>query len=182
MQSEGERQSYPDAVDEHEVTRRTFLSYVNVAIGSFIAVLLGVPLIGAAVIPALRKGQESQVTAGAVGDFKVGEPKAIDVTITVKDGWISAQEDRGIWVVKKSETDFTVFNGRCVHLGCAYSWNPQAKEFQCPCHGGRYTADGKVIGGPPPRALDTLNWKVDGGNLVVAFTDFRLGIPEKEAV
>ncbi len=179
MQSETEVGQDEESAQK-EVTRRTFFSYVNVAIGGFIAAILGVPLIGAAVVPALSKGHANQVNAGPVNNFNVGEPKSVDVTITVKDGWIASQEDRGIWVVKRSDNDFTVFNGRCVHLGCAYAWNPQAKEFQCPCHGGRYTIDGKVVGGPPPRPLDTLNWKADGGNLVVAYVDFRLGIPQKE--
>lgn len=180
MQSENE--SLRDEENrEQVVTRRTFLSYVNVAIGGFITALLGVPLIGSAIVPALTKSQGNQVNAGPISGFPVGEPKAVNVTITIKDGWVSSQEDRGIWVVKKSETDFTVFNGRCVHLGCAYAWNPQAKEFQCPCHGGRYTLAGQVVGGPPPRNLDTLTWKVDGGNLTVAYEDFRLGIPQKEA-
>lgn len=175
-----ERQNEQD--DEKAVTRRTFLSYVNVAIGGFITVLLGIPLIGSAVLPALRRGEENLVSAGPVSSFNVGEPKAANLTITVKDGWVVAREDRGVWVVKKSDTDFAVYNGRCVHLGCAYSWSAQARQFQCPCHGGLYALDGKVMGGPPPRGLDTLNWKVEGGNLVVDYRDFLLGVPKKEEI
>ena len=69
-----ERQNEQD--DEKAVTRRTFLSYVNVAIGGFLTVLLGIPLIGAAVLPALRRGEENLVSAGPVSSFNVGEPKA----------------------------------------------------------------------------------------------------------
>ena len=42
--------------------------------------------------------------------------------------------------------------------------------------------DGKVVGGPPPRPLDTLDWRVEGGNLVVDYRDFLLGVPEKEEI
>jgi Rieske Fe-S protein len=165
---------------EREVGRRTFLSYVNVAIGGFIAALLGIPVIGAAVAGAFSQGQTNQVSAGPVSGFQTDQPKAVTVTVTTKDGWVQSNEDKGVWVIKKSDTDFAVYNGRCVHLGCAYSWNPTDKLFECPCHGGRYTIDGKVVAGPPPRPLDTLQWKVDQGNLVVDYKDFRLGVPEKE--
>lgn len=181
MQKQGEERQNEE-VDEGTITRRTFLSYVNVAIGGFITALLGIPLIGSAVLPALRRGEQNLVSAGAASSFNVGEPKAANVTITVKDGWITGREDRGVWVVKKSDTEFTVYNGRCVHLGCAYSWNPQARQFQCPCHGGLYTVDGQVVGGPPPRPLDTLDWRIEGGNLIVDYKDFRLGVPEKEEI
>jgi cytochrome b6-f complex iron-sulfur subunit len=36
----------------------------------------------------------------------------------------------------------------CTHLGCTFPWNPTAQQFQCPCHGSRYTADGGVVRGP----------------------------------
>jgi len=167
---------------EKQISRRTFLSYINVAIGGFIATVLGIPLVGAAVLPALKQGQSNLVSAGAVTDFEVGQPKSVAVTVTTKDGWIQSQEDKGIWVIKKSESDFTVFNGRCVHLGCAYSWRADLKEFVCPCHGGTYTIDGQVIAGPPPRPLDTLQWTIDQGKLMVDYKDFRLGVPQKEAI
>jgi len=176
MQSENEEEKQ---VAAQEVTRRTFFTYVNMAIGAFIAALLGIPIIGAAILPALAKTKGVDASAGSISDFQVEQPKNVSVTITAKDGWITSQEDRGIWVVKHSESDYTVFNGRCVHLGCAYNWNPDRKEFMCPCHGGVYTINGRVVAGPPPRPLDTLPWKIQQGNLIVNYEDFQLGIPQK---
>lgn len=37
---------------------------------------------------------------------------------------------------------------RCPHLGCALRWNPQEHSWDCPCHGSRFQADGKLIDGP----------------------------------
>lgn len=37
---------------------------------------------------------------------------------------------------------------RCPHLGCALKWNPQEHSWDCPCHGSRFTEDGKIIDNP----------------------------------
>ena len=36
----------------------------------------------------------------------------------------------------------------CTHLGCTFPWNPVDHQFQCPCHGSRYTSEGVVVRGP----------------------------------
>ncbi len=37
---------------------------------------------------------------------------------------------------------------RCPHLGCALHWNPAEHSWDCPCHGSRFSADGKRIDNP----------------------------------
>ncbi len=37
---------------------------------------------------------------------------------------------------------------RCPHLGCALKWNSQEHSWDCPCHGSRFTEDGRLIDNP----------------------------------
>jgi len=42
----------------------------------------------------------------------------------------------------------TLTSPRCPHLGCALKWNPYERSWDCPCHGSRFTQDGKLLDGP----------------------------------
>ena len=43
---------------------------------------------------------------------------------------------------------------RCPHMGCALKWNPQERTWDCPCHGSRFTPEGKLIDNPATGGLD----------------------------
>ncbi len=42
----------------------------------------------------------------------------------------------------------------CTHAGCRVQWNEFESTWDCPCHGGRYSALGKRLYGPPPKDLE----------------------------
>lgn len=43
---------------------------------------------------------------------------------------------------------FTISKKRCPHMGCVLKWNPQEHSWDCPCHGSRFTKEGKLIDNP----------------------------------
>lgn len=42
---------------------------------------------------------------------------------------------------------------RCPHLGCALRWNAAEHSWDCPCHGSRFDADGKLLNNPATDGL-----------------------------
>jgi len=62
------------------------------------------------------------------------------------------------------------YSAVCTHQGCTVSYNPTGKTLDCPCHGGKFDPanGGKVLGGPPPRPLDTYKVAIQGDSIVTA--------------
>ncbi|MBI4186869.1 MAG: ubiquinol-cytochrome c reductase iron-sulfur subunit [Chloroflexi bacterium] len=179
----------------NHISRRQFLSYATLGLGAIISALIATPLVGSLVSPLVqkKKAEAEWRELGKIEDFKAGKPKIVQWTTAKLEGGVMETAPRAVWVIKKDDDDFTVFNSRCTHLNCAYSWKlkgeshqtaygsamPDKDHFFCPCHDGIFDLDGAVLGGPPPRPLDTLPVKIDDGRLFTSYRDFRAGIPEK---
>jgi menaquinol-cytochrome c reductase iron-sulfur subunit len=127
----------------------------------------------------LRRAPAEWLSLGSPDSFPEGVPRAVNITVVSRDGWIESNTVKGVWVVRQPGDKFAVFNGRCTHLGCAFNWQVDQHQFACPCHAGVFGVDGKVLAGPPPRPLDMLPTRIEGGELEVQYQDFRLGIPDQ---
>ena len=160
-------------------TRRSFFVKTTVLIYSFICIYLAVPLIGYVVAPAFRRRNQEWVSLGKADELPVDEPKALDYTLTVKDGWQESHTTKGVWAVKQSNGHVTVYSPICPHLGCGFRWDGQDRLFKCPCHGSKFDSEGTVKAGPAPRPLDTLPSKIENGNLLVQYQEFKSGLAKK---
>lgn len=56
----------------------------------------------------------------------------------------------------------------CTHLGCTFPWNEIDHQFQCPCHGSRYSADGSVLRGPAPLPLKLVHVAVQDNTIWIS--------------
>lgn len=72
-----------------------------------------------------------------------------------------------IVVLNRPEKGFIAFSRVCTHLGCLVDYNERKQVFLCPCHAGVYDIEGYVVSGPPPKALNVIPLRIDGGNIVI---------------
>jgi len=71
-------------------------------------------------------------------------------------------------VLLHTEKGFSALSLVCTHIGCTVEQKPDS--FTCPCHGSRYTSDGKVIRGPAEKPLRILRVEVTNKGTVKLFT------------
>ncbi|HEX8041099.1 MAG TPA: FAD-dependent oxidoreductase [Chryseosolibacter sp.] len=64
--------------------------------------------------------------------------------------------------VYRNEQGVRAYSAVCPHLGCILHWNADEKTFDCPCHGSRFTCDGRVVNGPALSDLKELHWEGEG--------------------
>ncbi|GAB6082536.1 Rieske (2Fe-2S) protein [Desulfuromonas carbonis] len=70
-------------------------------------------------------------------------------------------------VVQPQPGQFIALTAVCTHLGCIVKWEVDKGDFLCPCHGGRYSPDGQVTAGPPPKPLESYAVQIQGDQLLV---------------
>lgn len=151
-------------------SRRNFLTWIIGGLGTLSAALVGVPIFGMLLAPAVQpRRDESWIDFGPIESIPDGAPRLLVAESRERDGWYEQSVRRAVWVVRSADGSLTVFSTRCTHLGCAYRWDQQKNQFACPCHGGTYAITGQVTGGPPPRGLTVLSSRVEHGTLRVRF-------------
>ena len=161
---------YPDPILNPEkklFTRRNFLWTLVVGVSAAIGAIIGIPLAGFLISPAVRKEKEEWTAIADLADIPLQEPYKVMYTSIKKDAWLQATTKKIVYAVKKSDTEIYVMSTVCTHMGCLVHWDDSKKEFLCPCHGGVYDIEGKVLAGPPPRPLDRMQTKLEKQQLFV---------------
>lgn len=141
-----------------EVERRNFL---NTLIGiGFLTTIVGffVPIV-AYLKPLKNKNLPSNLLKGKNGILIL--PK------NLKEGNSSLGrfEDQIVLVIRKGGK-ILGFEAVCTHLGCIVKWNDKVSLIECPCHGGKFNLQGKVVSGPPPNSLKTLRLRAEGNRIL----------------
>lgn len=138
----------------NKVTRRQFLNYSLMGVGSFMAAGMILPMGRFALDPLFQTDAEGDeiVTSVKVSEI-TEEPEKVDFTFTQQDAWYESEVTNFAWVYKDGDK-LVGLSPVCKHLGCTVTWagddnNPDM--FFCPCHNGLYTKDGNNVPGTPPR-------------------------------
>ena len=147
--------------------RRKFQAALVFGFGAVMSAALAVPAVAYLfAVPASRRKQ-GWIDAGDISQVPLNSPEEVVFRKTRVDGWKIVNERTTAWVIRKSPTEVLALAPQCTHLGCAYHWDAERKEFECPCHTSAFSMDGKVLSGPAPRPLDQYAVKLDGNRLLV---------------
>ena len=138
-------------LDDDYVTRRDFTKSLGlVSLAAFVATA------AVAVVSDLRRrGGKVHTTMklAKVADIPIGQAQVFHYP-THKDACL---------LVRLSESEFVAYSQHCTHLGCPVFYRHSDAQFVCPCHEGYFSADdGRVLAGPPKRALPKIEMEIRG--------------------
>jgi cytochrome b6-f complex iron-sulfur subunit len=133
--------------------RRTFLGIILGTIGAIIAGVFSWPLFR--FLSPLDKG-------GEVAQVRVARQQ-----VAVGGTHFFSYQGRPAVLLQPQAGEFIALSAVCTHLGCIVKWVEESQEFLCPCHGGRFSPAGQVLGGPPPKELATYAVTVDGDDILI---------------
>lgn len=74
--------------------------------------------------------------------------------VAAGEGRIVEIQDRKYAVYRAQDGTLSVLSPVCPHLKCHVAWNPEQLSWDCPCHGSRFHADGRVLDGPAMSDLE----------------------------
>jgi len=152
------------------MTRRKALTVASQAVGGLAGAVIVLPAVGFAVAPIFDKGQERWEGVGPTSRFteKTYTPVVFTMTEGIGEaGKTTAYIRKATAAESQPYEPYIAISTRCAHLGCPVRFVEAAGNFICPCHGGVYDFQGKVIGGPPVRPLDRFQTRVRGGQVEV---------------
>lgn len=89
--------------------------------------------------------------AGGVGKLTLDDAQKQELS---GKGFLIARvgTDR-VLMFKDPEGKLRALSAKCTHEGCTVQYAASEAIVSCACHNGRFTIDGRVISGPPPRPL-----------------------------
>ena len=141
------KQDFPiSSAEDSYVTRREFAKFLGLT--SFAFFLGTFATAGRKLLKRIRGENSEAVAVANLGEVPVGGYKLFRYP---------TQNDPCI-LLRLSEDQLVAFDQRCTHLSCPVLFDTASKQLVCPCHEGFFSAeDGRVLSGPPKRALTRLS-------------------------
>lgn len=118
-----------------------------------IAVVVAYPLVLSVVPPQRAQEKDALIEVAPEGSIKEGESRDV------------LGNDGVPIIVFMASGELRALEKKCPHLGCMVELAED--ELDCPCHGARFTLDGKLISGPSPRDLKRYEVVVRDGTIYV---------------
>jgi cytochrome b6-f complex iron-sulfur subunit len=119
---------------------------------------LGVAAVGALAVVAGCQQQGSSMSTATSSSCGTGE--CIDLTdasnqglTTIGGAMLIDMASDTVMVIRVSDTQVIAVSAICTHAGCAMDYSAGQQVLDCPCHGSRFSTDGKVVRGPAKRSL-----------------------------
>jgi nitrite reductase/ring-hydroxylating ferredoxin subunit len=163
----------PGYFEGESMTRRRLFTIGGQALGGIGVGAVTLSAVGFAVVtPLFSRPKETWESVGAADRFTADTYRPVVFTIVPGIG----EAGKTAAFVRKAdpkppfnepEGTYIAISTRCAHLGCPVNFFPAAGNFVCPCHGGVYDFEGKVIGGPPVRPLDRFQTRVRNGQVQI---------------
>ncbi len=93
--------------------------------------------------------RENANSAGQYLDWLTSGDKGDPLSLTEGEGMIVRRGMSKLAVCRtQGESGLTVLSATCPHFGAIVRWNNADQTWDCPCHGSRFSANGRVLHGP----------------------------------
>jgi Rieske Fe-S protein len=72
------------------------------------------------------------------------------------EGKIVRYDGEKIALFKDEHGELHAINPVCTHMKCSVEWNNAEQSWDCPCHGSRFSIEGKMLTGPANHDLEKI--------------------------
>jgi glycine/D-amino acid oxidase-like deaminating enzyme/nitrite reductase/ring-hydroxylating ferredoxin subunit len=94
-----------------------------------------------------------------IGKWFSGEELQQLADLAPGEGKLITYDKNKIALYKDEDHNLHAVHPACTHMKCEVKWNTAERSWDCPCHGARYSFDGKMLNGPADMDLEAIEVK-----------------------